>query len=159
MPDPLRNDEGHLAVAFGVSVGRTEGFLRSFALVGLDSGGGIRTRDLRVMSPTSYQTAPPRGGPLILAAVGGIGEKNAARGRVRTRARRGAGGVPAGHAGTSFEARTSAIEPASCSRTLDIAAISAAAATASASRSLKRWILPVAVRGKSSTNASTWGYS
>jgi hypothetical protein len=27
-----------------------------------DSGGGIRTRDLRVMSPTSYQTAPPRGG-------------------------------------------------------------------------------------------------
>jgi transposase InsO family protein len=26
------------------------------------SGGGIRTRDLRVMSPTSYQTAPPRGG-------------------------------------------------------------------------------------------------
>ena len=24
------------------------------------SGGGIRTRDLRVMSPTSYQTAPPR---------------------------------------------------------------------------------------------------
>jgi DNA-binding transcriptional MocR family regulator len=27
----------------------------------VDSGGGIRTRDLRVMSPTSYQTAPPRG--------------------------------------------------------------------------------------------------
>jgi hypothetical protein len=27
----------------------------------LYSGGGIRTRDLRVMSPTSYQTAPPRG--------------------------------------------------------------------------------------------------
>ena len=27
----------------------------------LNSGGGIRTRDLRVMSPTSYQTAPPRG--------------------------------------------------------------------------------------------------
>jgi hypothetical protein len=25
------------------------------------SGGGIRTRDLRVMSPASYQTAPPRG--------------------------------------------------------------------------------------------------
>jgi hypothetical protein len=25
------------------------------------SGGGIRTRDLRVMSPTSYLTAPPRG--------------------------------------------------------------------------------------------------
>jgi hypothetical protein len=31
------------------------------------SGGGIRTRDLRVMSPTSYQTAPPRGGPISLA--------------------------------------------------------------------------------------------
>ena len=27
----------------------------------LSSGGGIRTRDLRVMSPTSYLTAPPRG--------------------------------------------------------------------------------------------------
>ena len=26
----------------------------------MSSGGGIRTRDLRVMSPTSYQTAPPR---------------------------------------------------------------------------------------------------
>src|SRR3954470_12946849 len=32
-----------------------------------DSGGGIRTRDLRVMSPTSYQTAPPRGGKTSLA--------------------------------------------------------------------------------------------
>jgi hypothetical protein len=31
------------------------------------SGGGIRTRDLRVMSPTSYQTAPPRGGLISLA--------------------------------------------------------------------------------------------
>ena len=30
----------------------------------LHSGGGIRTRDLRVMSPTSYQTAPPRGAEL-----------------------------------------------------------------------------------------------
>ena len=31
------------------------------------SGGGIRTRDLRVMSPTSYQTAPPRGGHSLIA--------------------------------------------------------------------------------------------
>ena len=31
------------------------------------SGGGIRTRDLRVMSPTSYQTAPPRSKTLIVA--------------------------------------------------------------------------------------------
>ena len=28
--------------------------------LGENSGGGIRTRDLRVMSPASYQTAPPR---------------------------------------------------------------------------------------------------
>ena len=28
------------------------------------SGGWIRTNDLRVMSPTSYQTAPPRGNPI-----------------------------------------------------------------------------------------------
>jgi hypothetical protein len=33
------------------------------------SGGGIRTRDLRVMSPTSYQTAPPRGGLVVIAHV------------------------------------------------------------------------------------------
>ena len=35
---------------------------KSPAVAGLffHSGGGIRTRDLRVMSPTSYQTAPPR---------------------------------------------------------------------------------------------------
>ena len=31
------------------------------------SGGGIRTRDLRVMSPTSYLAAPPRGGEPMLA--------------------------------------------------------------------------------------------
>src|SRR5215208_332762 len=35
----------------------------------LSSGGGIRTRDLRVMSPTSYLTAPPRGGPMRLVKV------------------------------------------------------------------------------------------
>src|SRR6201995_5355238 len=38
------------------------------------SGGGIRTRDLRVMSPTSYQTAPPRGGRTSLARVLGSGK-------------------------------------------------------------------------------------
>src|SRR3954453_1903454 len=42
-------------------------------MVGLDSGGGIRTRDLRVMSPTSYQTAPPRGGRRIIAPLGQVG--------------------------------------------------------------------------------------
>src|SRR5437868_14884820 len=41
------------------------------------SGGGIRTRDLRVMSPTSYQTAPPRGGRIILAT----GRVSAGKGR------------------------------------------------------------------------------
>src|SRR5215469_5663249 len=40
---------------------------RVLRLVGRDSGGGIRTRDLRVMSPTSYQTAPPRVAPNVLA--------------------------------------------------------------------------------------------
>src|SRR4051794_13049511 len=34
------------------------------------SGGGVRTRDLRVMSPTSYQTAPPRGGKTRIATDG-----------------------------------------------------------------------------------------
>src|SRR5262249_32286873 len=37
----------------------------------LSSGGGIRTRHLRGMSPTSYQTAPPRGGLRIVAPVRG----------------------------------------------------------------------------------------
>ncbi len=34
------------------------------------SGGRIRTCDLRVMSPTSYQTAPPRGGQRTIAPAG-----------------------------------------------------------------------------------------
>ncbi len=38
----------------------------------LDSGGGIRTRDLRVMSPTSYQTAPPRVAMEVLAENGAL---------------------------------------------------------------------------------------
>ena len=42
-----------------------------------NSGGGIRTRDLRVMSPTSYQTAPPRSETFILYGV--AGEVNPAR--------------------------------------------------------------------------------
>ena len=33
------------------------------------SGGGIRTRDLRVMSPMSYQTAPPRSKILIVSVL------------------------------------------------------------------------------------------
>src|SRR4051794_4376065 len=59
-----------LRAAFGVLVGLLQGFLQPYATVGLDSGGGIRTRDLRVMSPTSYQTAPPRGGPSMIASLG-----------------------------------------------------------------------------------------
>ena len=47
-----------------------QGSCKSYALVGLDSGGGIRTRDLRVMSPTSYQTAPPRVASYVLAKNG-----------------------------------------------------------------------------------------
>ena len=42
--------KGHLAAALGVSVGRLQGFSEPAWLVGRDSGGGIRTRDLRVMS-------------------------------------------------------------------------------------------------------------
>src|SRR3954449_11172650 len=69
-PPPQRR-KPPLRTALGVLVGLLQGFLRPYAMVGLDSGGGIRTRDLRVMSPTSYQTAPPRGGPSILATVRG----------------------------------------------------------------------------------------
>jgi hypothetical protein len=36
----------------------------------VSSGGGIRTRDLRVMSPTSYQTAPPRVASHVVANKG-----------------------------------------------------------------------------------------
>src|SRR5690242_14905605 len=60
-------DKGHLTMVLEVSVGLFAGLLRALRLVGRDSGGGIRTRDLRVMSPTSYQTAPPRGGPTMVA--------------------------------------------------------------------------------------------
>ena len=39
---------------------------------GTHSGGRIRTCDLRVMSPTSYLAAPPRGGHWMVAMAGGI---------------------------------------------------------------------------------------
>ena len=42
---------------------------RQRGAAGHDSGGGIRTRDLRVMSPTSYQTAPPRNECPIVSAT------------------------------------------------------------------------------------------
>src|SRR5947208_14969864 len=45
------------------------------------SGGGIRTRDLRVMSPTSYQTAPPRGGPSMIAELFGAASRSGAQAR------------------------------------------------------------------------------
>ncbi len=40
---------------------------RSMTGLFVSSGGRIRTCDLRVMSPTSYQTAPPRGGLMRLS--------------------------------------------------------------------------------------------
>src|SRR4051812_34526118 len=40
-----------------------------------DSGGGIRTRDLRVMSPTSYLTAPPRVASVRIAPVSRSGSR------------------------------------------------------------------------------------
>src|SRR3954468_22168181 len=63
-----------LGTALGVLVGLLQGFLQPYAMVGLDSGGGIRTRDLRVMSPTSYQTAAPRGRRRIIAIRRDAGE-------------------------------------------------------------------------------------
>ena len=45
----------------------------------VSSGGGIRTRDLRVMSPTSYQTAPPRVAELHDSNSGGSRSTGAAR--------------------------------------------------------------------------------
>ena len=71
VPAAVRNDEGPARA--GPPRSRSaglQGSCKSYALVGLDSGGGIRTRDLRVMSPTSYQTAPPRGVRLFIAKAG-----------------------------------------------------------------------------------------
>jgi hypothetical protein len=56
--DKARNDE---------SPGLPGLFIYCDSRLFLSSGGGIRTRDLRVMSPTSYQTAPPRGGHRMIA--------------------------------------------------------------------------------------------
>src|SRR3954471_23659995 len=47
-PRPQRR-KPPLRTALGVLVGLLQGFLQPYAMVGLDSGGGIRTRDLRVM--------------------------------------------------------------------------------------------------------------
>src|SRR3954447_20273360 len=83
-PPPQRR-RPPLRTALGVLVGLLQGFLRPYAMVGLDSGGGIRTRDLRVMSPTSYQTAPPRGGKTMLSAVRGRSRAPRRSGRVGRR--------------------------------------------------------------------------
>jgi hypothetical protein len=64
----------------------------------LDSGGGIRTRDLRVMSPTSYQTAPPRGGHLVIAQDFRSGEGAGGALRDRNRAPTGVKGPPGARA-------------------------------------------------------------
>src|SRR5207237_2340845 len=61
--DPARGSAGSLDT-------RKPSIWRAFS----HSGGGIRTRDLRVMSPTSYQTAPPRDGVAILALDSGSEE-------------------------------------------------------------------------------------
>src|SRR3981189_2942724 len=60
-----------------------QGSYKSYALVGLDSGGGIRTRDLRVMSPTSYQTAPPRVAPYVLAKTAHFGSPRGGKAEIR----------------------------------------------------------------------------
>ncbi len=50
---------------------------------GHDSGGGIRTRDLRVMSPTSYQTAPPRTErPIVSATPDRVNRRSARKRRL-----------------------------------------------------------------------------
>ena len=73
-PAPQPNDEGRPdgRPSRSRSAG-LQGSSKSYALVGRDSGGGIRTRDLRVMSPTSYQTAPPRVVLEVLAEIGAFG--------------------------------------------------------------------------------------
>src|SRR5690349_2836861 len=53
-------DKGHLAVALEVSVGRFAGLLQALRLVGRDSGGGIRTRDLRVEPDELPDCSTPR---------------------------------------------------------------------------------------------------
>ena len=53
-----------------------------------NSGGGIRTRDLRVMSPTSYQAAPPRSkGPQVYPWPLGVSTLNRGRRRPVRRCR------------------------------------------------------------------------
>jgi hypothetical protein len=72
--DRQRADGAELRAALGTLLEPWSGSRRSrftekprLSGASFDSGGGIRTRDLRVMSPTSYLTAPPRGARLNLA--------------------------------------------------------------------------------------------
>jgi hypothetical protein len=72
----------------------------------LSSGGRIRTCDLRVMSPTSYQTAPPRGGLIVIADVKGFrlprtGPKPSDSGRSRLPTSDHSPSLTAGRPGTS----------------------------------------------------------
>ena len=59
--DTFKREGRVLPLTFGLRKKRTEPVLHgSGSLLKVGSGGRIRTYDLRVMSPTSYQTAPPR---------------------------------------------------------------------------------------------------
>ena len=79
MKDDAGRRVGILGLSMDASLEPKAPLERGFRAVGgglsppssADSGGGIRTRDLRVMSPTSYLTAPPRGVNTILASASG----------------------------------------------------------------------------------------
>src|SRR5829696_6637395 len=82
--------------------------LRGF---GSNSGGGIRTRDLRVMSPTSYLTAPPRGATGKLAPERNEVNRSAGRGRRRMAAWRPRTRRATIHAAGASRSSTSARTP------------------------------------------------
>ena len=77
----------------------------------MSSGGGIRTRDLRVMSPTSYQTAPPR--------VAELHNSNSAAGPINGPAR-ASGENPARWPTSSSPARCPATRSSGCAAAHDV---------------------------------------
>ena len=71
---PFRKIVTRLVPAAPVASGPRHKKKAPFPGLSLYSGGRIRTCDLRVMSPTSYLAAPPRGGLWMVATVGRLGE-------------------------------------------------------------------------------------
>ena len=93
------------------------------------SGGGIRTRDLRVMSPTSYLAAPPRVASVETSK--GFPSVNPGQGGCRAEERATEASQPAWHAAAMAPARVAVVDLGTNSTRLLVADVRTATSTSS----------------------------